>query len=116
MRIVYVRLPGVVGRPPEETMISLPVGVRALSTATRRAQPPAAVAVTFTAGRPNTSTADAVCFAVRTSFVACEIVFRPGRATFTVLVAGSVLKPTASAVPSRATRTGGPVSAGRLRR
>ena len=36
-------------------MISLPAGVRAVSTATRRAQPPAAVAVTFTAGRPKTS-------------------------------------------------------------
>ena len=51
----YVCRPARVGTPPPPTTISVPEGVRALSTATIRDQPPDATAVTSTTGEPNTS-------------------------------------------------------------
>ena len=50
--IVTFCAPGFVGTPPALTRISLPVGVRAVSTATSRDQPPLAATDVCTVGEP----------------------------------------------------------------
>src|SRR5262249_19526173 len=88
--IVSLCAPFVVGTPPALTTISVPAGVRAVSTATRRDQPPLAAIVVCTGGVPKTSTDVRRGAEVRTALPLRANVVTPGKETNVGDTGGSV--------------------------
>src|SRR6187401_1483602 len=82
--------PGFVGTPPALTRISLPAGVFAVSTATRRDQPPLAAIEVWTVGAPKISIDLRSRAEVRTALPLCANVVTPGNETNVGETGGSV--------------------------
>ena len=89
--MLIFRAPFFVGTPPALTTISLPCGVRAVSAATRRDQPPLAAMEAFTVGEPKISIALRSGAVVRTALPLRANVVTPGNANVVRLVFGSEL-------------------------
>src|SRR5262245_16309442 len=88
--IATLRSPFRVGTPPEPTSSCPPFGVRAVTTATSRDQPPLAAIDTFTCGVPKSSIADRSGADLRTQRRFGANVVTPGKATDVVRTCGSV--------------------------
>jgi hypothetical protein len=103
-RIVTLWAPVAVGTPPAPTTISLLDGVRAVSTATSRDQPPLAATVVWTVGVPKISIALRWRPDVRTALPFWANVVTPGNDTNVGETGGSVPRRTACPVKFSGTR------------